>query len=317
MTYSDIKQQIADGTLENFYIFAGEEIEVQRVYINKIAESKKQIIKRIDSVTEAIKFKGLSLLNQSFCYVCRGDVDFQKATDEVWDTLQDKVGENTLIYLPAKLDKRSRFYMHWESRILIFDPLTPQVLTKHIRQYINLSSENCNELIRVCDSDYGRILSEIDKIQQFRKSVGAATDISASCDTYFIQLLNDGTIYQPPTDAIFEWVNAVLAGKPKKAFALWEECIEIGEPSLRLLLVLYQGVKRLLQVQSCEVKDICGNTGLSQWEVNLVKDYIGVYHTGELVAALRNIRELEMGIKTGRIDEEFAVPYAMISLISE
>lgn len=313
MTYSDIKQQIADGNLDNLYIFSGEEIEVQRAYINKIAESKKQIIKRVDSVTEAIKFKGLSLFEQSFCYVCRGDAEFQKASDEVWETIQDKVGANTLIYLPGKLDKRSRFYMHWESRILNFDPMTEQVLTKHIRQHVNLSSENCKELIRVCESDYGRILSEIDKVEQFQ--IGCGADKSA--DTCFIQLLNEGAIYTPPTDAIFDWVNAVLAGKPKKAFALFEECTEIGEPALRLLLVLYQGVKRLLQVQSCEVKDICGNTGLTQWEVNLVKDFVGVYHTGELVAALRNIRELETGIKTGQIEEEFAIPYAMVSLISE
>jgi len=83
------------------------------------------------------------------------------------------------------------------------------------------------------------------------------------------------------------------------------------------LLVLYTGVKRLLQVQSCESKNITESTGLSSWEINLVKDFVGIYRTGELVAALKNIRALEVGIKTGQIQEELSVPFAMVSLLKE
>ena len=310
MTYSDIKGHLLNGTVPNFLIFTGDEREVQRRYIERIAENKKQTIKKIDTMGEALKTQGISLFNQSFCYVCSEDTDFQKA-DQVWENITSMIGSNTLIYQVPKLDKRSKFYGYFENDILVFDHMTEQVLTKHIREQSELSQSACKELIDVCESDYSRILLELDKIRTYVELTGE------TWDTAFYNLLSDGTIYQPPTDAIFEWVDAVLSGKPRQAFKLYDECKELGEPSLRLLLVLYQGVKRLLQVQSCESSNIAESTGLTQWEINSVKDFIGVYRTGELVEALRNIRDLEVGIKTGRIEEGISVPCAMINLIRQ
>jgi DNA polymerase III delta subunit len=310
MTYSDIKGHLLNGTVPNFLIFCGEEREVQRIYINKIAESKKQILKRIDGVGEALKNQGTSLFSQSFCYVCTEDTEFQKA-ESAWDTIRESIGSNTLIYQISKIDKRSKFYGYFSESILMFDYMTEQVLTKHIKERSELSTNACKLLIEVCEYDYSRILSELGKIEAYVNVKGM------KWDTAFFELLNGGAIYRPPTDAIFDWVNAVLSGKPQQAFKLYEECKRLGEPSLRLLLVLYQGVKRLLQVQSCEVSNIAENTGLTQWEINLVKDFVGIYQTRELVEALRNIRDLEVGIKTGQIEEEVSVPCAMINLIRQ
>ena len=311
MTYGEVKTQIRDGTTRALYVFFGEEIEVQNVYVKKIAESAKKVIKRVDTVAEALKYKGEGLLRQSFCFVCRDDTDFQK-NEGAWDKVESLLNGNTLIYIATKVDKRSKFFTHFSGIGLNFEPLSEQVLTKHIRERLPLSKESCAELIRVCEQDYGRVLSEVDKVERYTQSEVGASNV----DIGFKQLLSDGTIYQPPTDAIFKWVDAILLGKPRLAFKLLQECENIGEPALRLLFVLYQGVRRLLQVQSCTAKDISSNTGLSTWEINLVKDKVGVYRTGELVEALRNIKRLETGIKTGEIDEECAVPFAMVSLLS-
>lgn len=311
MTFSDIKQQLKEGKTLPFYVFCGEELEVQRIYINKIAESKNQVVKRVDTVAEVVKSRSGGLFGQSICFVCRDDMDFQK-NEELWDKLESMLNDNTLIYLATKLDKRSKFYSAFDNvfvnRLVVFDHMTEQVLTKHIKEHVNLSTANCKELIRVCEGDYGRILNEIDKIKCFDNEA-----VNVAC----VQLLRDGTIYQPPTDAIFNWVDAVLSGKPILSFKLWQECVDLGEPTLRLLLVLYQGVKRLLQVQSCEAKDVLANTGLSQWEINLVKNHVGIYSNGELVSAMRQIKQLETDIKIGGVEEEYAVPYAMVSLIGE
>ena len=315
MTYTDIKRHLQDGTTPNFIIFTGEEREVQLAYIRKIAESKQQVIKRIDGVGEAFKTQGLSLLGQSVCYVCSEDSEFQKA-ESVWDTINESVGNNTLIYQVPKIDKRSKFYTYFESQILVFDHMTEQVLIKHIKYILPLSTENCKELIAICENDYSRILLEIDKIIEYWEAVNDGV-VTINEDAIFRKFVDEGTIYRPPTDAIFEWVDALLRGQPKRAFRLYEECKELGEPSLRLLLVLYQGIKRLLQVQSCKASNISENTGLSQWEINLVKDKVNIYGTLELVNALKVIRALEKGIKTGQVEEEFTVPYAMVSLLRE
>ena len=308
MTYTDIKKQMMDGKMDSFYIFSGEDIEVQRAYVNKIAEVKGQKVKRVDTVLEATKSKSGGLMSNPVCYVCRDDDDFQK-NESAWDKVEFLLGANTLIYIATKLDKRLKFYSTFENRIVIFDHMSEQILTKHIKQKIDLSTENCKELIRICENDYGRILTEIDKIKQYAGGKLLANDS-------FTHLLNDGTLYQPPEGAIFKWVDAMISGRPKLAFKLYEDCIATGESSLKLLSVLYQGVKRLLQVQSCPTTNVQQVTGLTGWEINLVKNYTGIYETIELVDAMRNIKKLETGIKTGEIDEEYTVPYAMISLLS-
>lgn len=327
MTFSDIKEQIKEHKTLSFYVFSGDEIEVQRIYINKIAESKDQVVRRVDTVAEVVKARSGGLFGKSICFVCRDDMDFQK-NEALWDKLESMLNDNTLIYLATKLDKRSKFYNAidgvFNNRLIVFDHMTEPVLIKHIKEHVNLSTDSCKELIRVCEGDYGRILNEIDKINMFleakyNKPFVPSTDILSMLTTNqaFEKLLADGTIYQPPTDAIFHWVDAVLSGKPILSFKLWQECVDLGEPTLRLLLVLYQGVKRLLQVQTCQARNVSENTGLTQWEINLVKDYVGVYSATELVSALRQIKQLETDIKTGGVEEEYAVPYAMVSLIGE
>ena len=309
MTYGDIKYQLMQGTTDRFFVFGGDEIEVQNIYIRKIADVNNQTIRRIDSVAEVSKSGNRGLLGKSVCFVCRDDADFQK-NESAWDKIESLLKDNTLIYLATKLDKRSKFYSRWDSRIVIFDYMQEPVLLKHIREHIQLSKDNGKELIRMCEGDYGRILTEINKIDSYM----TATDTD-DANKSFEHLVTDGTLYRAPDDAIFDWVDAVLSGKSRLAFQRYQDCLAIGEPSLRLLLVLYQGVKRLLQVQSCETKNIAETTGLTQWEINTVKEHVGVYRIWELVTALNNIKRLETSIKTGGIDEEFAVPFAMVSIL--
>ena len=77
MTFSDIKEQIKEHKTLPFYVFSGDEIEVQRIYINKIAESKDQVVRRVDTVAEVVKARSGGLFGKSICFVCRDDMDFQ------------------------------------------------------------------------------------------------------------------------------------------------------------------------------------------------------------------------------------------------
>lgn len=330
MTYSDIKEQLLNHSTYHFYVFVGDEIEVQRVYTERIANDKGQVIKRVDTVAEAIKAKSGGLLGNSVCYVCRDDLDFQK-NEKLWENIEQLLKENTLIYIATKLDKRSKFYnafngQVFNNRLVVFEHMTEQVLIKHIKEHLNLSTSNCKELIRVCEGDYGRILMELDKVASYfdamecdKPITGVTSDTISfmTTDEAFEKLMKDGAIYQPPSDAIFKWVDTVLSGKPRQSFKLLQECQELGEPTLRLLLVLYQGVRRLLQVQSCQSSNIAETTGLLQWEINKARECVGIYNTVELVESLRQIKAIETGIKTGSIDEEYAIPYAMVSLLGE
>ena len=320
MTVNDLKLQIVSNNLSNkLYIFYGEEYIVQRTYIQKISEVTESDIEYIDSVEDVLSDSGSSLFSFKKCYVCVDDAVLLKSNnlEKDFKNILQALEDNILILQYSKIDKRSKFYnfitkdkdLPFSDFVAVeFEYLHPVVLEKHILEKVKLTPEAVKKLIEVCEQDYGRILLEVDKIDRY------ANCENLFCNEAFTKLLKNKIIYQPPGDMIFSFVDAVLANKPKTAFSLLQECKEIGEPSLRLLLVLFTNIRHLLQVQSCET-NIAETTGLSSWEIRNVQNYQGIYRNSELVRALHLIQETEKGIKTGQIEDAIAVDYVLVNIL--
>ena len=324
MEIADVLNHIKQNDIRSFYIFTGIEIEVQWLYIKQIAKHKNQDVKYVDDFKSIYhKFKNTSFVNKSFCYVMRDDKDLT-GNEKLWVQLTDDFfGGNTVILLLTDLDKRTKFYKHYKDDIVEFKPLPEQLLIKYIQKDSGLGDTSCKKLIDICESNYGRILLEIDKIKMYRDYLnedGYEHDSNNSLpaiyvDSVFEHLLKDGTIYQPPKDAIFDFVDAVMRRQSKRAFELLQESYDCGEATMVLLQVLYNNTKQMLQVQSCTSSDICKSTGLTSWQVKCAKDRIGKWRVGELVNLMRDLREAEVGIKTGQIEEQFAVEYVLVKNI--
>ena len=310
MTVNELKSDILSNNLKNLYIFYGEEYYVQKVYISKIAETKGCDIQYIDSVADISKYSGLSLFDTPKCFVCLDDDKMLKSNNlsADFEKILQILGLNCLILQFSKLDKRSKFYNQVKDAATEFQELHPAVLEKHVKENLEILDVTAKKLAEVCENDYGRCLLEIDKIKNYSQGKNIPNDSA------FAELLKSGTIYQPPKDVIFDFVGAVLARKSNIAFSLLQECKDIGEPSLRLLLVLFTNIKHLLQVQSCE-RNIEETTGLTGWEIRVVSNYQGIYRNSELVNAMKLIREIETGIKMGKIEDAMAVEYALVNIL--
>lgn len=298
-----VKKQIMSGELESFYIFTGEEVEAQRIYINKIAEVSGRTVERVESVAVALRKKAV-LISRPTLYVVRDDKDFMQA-EKAWQEIESLLKDKMLVLQVTTLDKRTKFYNFFKDTIVTFNYMDAEVLYKYVQKEINLSEENTERLISMCERDYGRILLETDKVREYAQIEGVADDVA------FARLVEDGTIYRPPLDAIFDFTDAVLQAKPVKAYELLEDCKAIGEPSLRLISVLYSNMKRVMQVQTCNSQDICKSTGLSQWDVKCARKNLNFWDGADLVYFLKVLQKVEKGIKTGDIDENIAVEYAL------
>ena len=313
MKIVDVKNQIKSKSPKSFYIFTGEELEVINIYINKIAECRNLEVSRIDSISNIYsKFLSKSFVTKNYCYVLRDDKELL-TQEKVWDALTVKgvQGNNIIILVLTTVDKRSKFYKRFQDSIVEFEHLPDTVLIKYIKKEIPLNDKNCKRLIDICESDYSRILLEVDKIKQYAKGFSG----NYGFDNFFQMLVDNGTIYQPPKDAIFDFVDCVLKGKPTKSFELLRNCYGVGESPIVLLSVLYNNVKQVLQVQSCTSKDIAKTTGLSAWQVKCAKEKCGYYSIGDLVYFLKLIRRVEKGIKTGEIEEGIAVDYVLVNMM--
>ena len=133
-------------------------------------------------------------------------------------------------------------------------------------------------------------------------------------DEAFEHLLKDGTIYEPPYDAIFDLVDAILDRKVNKAFDLLQQSYAVGEATMVMLSVLYNNAKAVLQVQTYDGNNLSKATGLTGWQIKNAKPHVGIYSTDTLIYKLQLIQKIESGIKTGKIDEEYAMQYLLTQI---
>ena len=314
MDIATLKAKIKSKQLSGYLIFSGDEWKVQEIYINQISKVTGKEIKRIDSITDIYsQLKNRSFIQKSYIYVVRDDKELQQ-NEKLQQTIVQVLGDNILIHLLTTVDKRTKFYKAYKDVICDFERLSDVTLKKYILKEIKLSERNIQRLIDICEHDYGRILLEIDKIYGFMQ-YAVEHGKSVSHDECFIGLIEDGTIHEPPYDAIFDLVDAILDRNVNRAFNLLQQSYEVGEATMVMLSVLYNNAKALLQVQTYKGNEITKATGLTGWQIKNVKSYVGRYSENELIYIVQLCQKLESGIKTGRIEEEFVMQYLLTHIL--
>lgn len=317
MDVAGLKAHIKSNTLAPILIFTGDEWAVMDIFIKQISKVRDMDVKRVDSISTIVpKLKSTSFIKQNFIYIARDDSVYMQE-EKLQTLLPNVIGDNMYILLLTNVDKRTKFYKANADNIVVFEALPEKMLIKYIDKEIALSEQNCKKLIEVCESSYGRILLEIDKIKKYRTAHGLY-DIDSDdhmADSTFEYLLKNGTIYQPPKDAIFDFVDAILDDDYIRCFDLYEQCKAVGEATLVMISVLYNNAKAVLQVQSCTSKDISKSTGLTGFQIMNAKKHMGKYSNGELVRLMKRCIECEQGIKTGKIEEQFAIEYILVNTV--
>lgn len=317
MDVSTLKAKIKSKQLPSYLIFSGPEWKVQELYIKQISKVTGKEIKRIDDVVNIYhQLKSRSFVTQSFIYIVRDDKELMQ-NEKLQKQLDSILNENMLIHVLTSVDKRTKYYKTYKDTIVEFEQLTDAILKKYIKKEISLSDKNCEVLIDICEHDYGRILLEIDKIKRYKLAgeLMVTVDYQVLEDDCFQMLLKDGTIYEPPYDAIFDLVDAILDRKVNTAFDLLQQAYEVGEATMVMLSVLYNNAKAVLQVQSYQGDNLSKATGLTGWQIKNAKKHMKKYSEKELIYIVQLIQKIESGIKTGRMEESFAMQYLLTHIM--
>ena len=311
MEVIELKNLIKSNTVPNFMVFTGDEYMVQKIYIQQIAKVKNLKVKYIDAVADIVNRLGSkSLFSEYYLYVVRDDKEFMQS-DKV-DDIISKLKSDILILTLTAPDKRLKFIKSYNSSIVDFKPLKSENLKVYIKREIDLSDRNIDILMEICEYNYGRCLLEIDKIKNYiaDKKLDEIEDHYYE-DSVFKKFVEDGTIYVPPRDAVFDFVKAVLKNRPKLAYELLQECKAIGEATLIIISNLYNSAKWTYQVQNCKSNDIEKSTGLTYWQIKNAKECAYVFDDDELEYLMRLCQNVESCIKQGKIAEEIAVDYIL------
>lgn len=304
MEIADLKKQIKSEELDKVYIFHGEEHAVMKVYLNMMAAKKYQLT-YVDSLMDLMSgIRTKALIQNPHLYIIVDDKEFL-TNEKMWEKFKG-LKDDIVVFYYTTTDKRLKFWKHFKDRAVEFKKMDDRILMKYIKQNVPLSDENCQKLIEITDGDYGRILLEIDKMKAYSKAEAITPDGS------FETLMKEQVIYVQPQDAIFDFVAAVLERQPAKAYNLLQQSKAIGEANLTLISVLYNNIKILLQVQSA--KDY-KTLGLNGFVLKNTLPYRNNYTNGELVKALKLLRNIEKGIKTGSMPDDLSIEYFLVQVI--
>ena len=315
MKLPDLQKQIVSKNIDHVLLLFGEEVAIMDIYLDKIYKTTGGDVFRFDSVKEAYA----KLVQRRITaggprlFVVRDDKDFLKA-DKEWAkvfTAADN-GADYLILIYSSMDRRSKFFKQHQEKLCEFEKLSSSVLAGYINRLLpGMTASETEQFAQVCECGYSRILLEADKVKHYAKvsrlEYGDA----------FRDLLKQGVIYQPIGDITFLFTDAILTRNKRDTAKYLLQAKAIGESEILTLSVLYNGFKQILMVQGLgrDQSEPCKRTGLTPWQVKMAKEKQGHYSIAELVNALKVIRFVERGIKTGAIDADVAVEYVIVNIM--
>lgn len=319
MKLPDLQKQIVSNNIDHVLLLFGEEVAIMDIYLDKIYKATGGDVFRFDSVKEAYaKLVQRRITTRgSRVFVVRDDKDFLKA-DKEWGKVftAAESGVDYLILIYSTMDRRSKFFKQNQERLCEFEKLSSSVLSRYIDKLLpGMSAKEKEQFAEVCECNYSRILLEADKVKHYAHSSNCK--VSQDYGLCFRELLKQGVIYQPIGDITFLFTDAILTRNKKDTAKYLQQAKAIGESEILTLSVLYNGFKQILMVQGLgrDQSEPSKRTGLTPWQVKMAKEKQGHYSIAELVNALKVIRFVEKGIKTGAIDADVAVEYVIVNIM--
>lgn len=309
MLVVDLKNQIVNNQLDNFYVFSGVEEGIMGVYVAQICKRTNMVRKVSDSVDEVYKdITSKSLLNQACVHVIREDSAFLK-DEKAWDTFKAQIRNGIVILIYPNLDKKIKFYKFFENDVIQFEPMAAEVLKAYIQQKIKLNEDWCLELIKNCNSSYSRIMSEVDKIDCISKA------LNTDADCAYRRLMFDNAIHVEKTFDVFKYVDAIMSRDYDEAF---DKLNFVKEQKIEILLtsLLYTNFRSLMiYLNDGGGQGVCDRTGLSMWQIKGCGLSSKHYKALEAEVITEFLHKCEMGLKTGSVPTDNFVEYLLVNIL--
>lgn len=307
MELVELNKQLRTNNIGNFYIFTGDEIGLQNVYLKQFGEYK-----RVDTVSEVLSkltTRGFGF-NKSTkeVYVVRDDLDFlnNKHLEENIKQLE-KAKLGTLIVQITTANKKAAWYKTWNYYVIEFKKLTPTQLIHQIQHYnLTTDKKTLEYFVYACNNDYTTIMNEIDKYNRL-KAAGIYNDFTINTLMDMMPIKYDYTV--------FDLVDMILSSNCK-AINVLDYLLSQNSNPLGILSLLYQNIsKAILVIGHKGQQGITEKTGLPYWQIKKILNTTKI-SPGGLLAALRFIQQYDNGIKSGKYAPEVGVQCCILNILN-
>lgn len=292
----DLQTQIREGSLLPFYIFTGEEIELQNIYLKQMGN-----VIRVDRVADIYNKITSKLISGKFAvYVVRDDMDFIKS-EKTWSSISDRIRNAVLVIQVTTPNKCKKFIKELNDCVVEFNHMT----TKQLLNVVNMdcSVSNKQYFIEACNNDLNTINNYLDIFKR-----AGIKELNKKIVDEYIPTKEDVTVFQ--------LADAVMRKDEQLTFRLLDRLLEDKNNVMGIIYAIYSQLHKCVLVEGYRgEKNISKVTGINSWICNnILRD--NRIEPSKLLTALRLVQKYDKGIKTGKYDGVIACYSLIVEILS-
>ena len=292
----DLQGQIREGNLLPFYIFTGEEIELQNIYLKQMGN-----VVRIDRVADIYNKITSKLISGKFAvYVVRDDMDFIKS-EKTWGSISNKIRNAVLVVQVTTPSKCKKFIKELNNCVVEFNHMT----TKQLLNVVNMdcSVSNKQYFIEACNNDLNTINNYMDI---FKRS--GIKELNKKIVDEYIPTKEEVTVFQ--------LADAIMKKDEQLTFRLLDQLLEDKNNAMGIIYAIYSQLHKCVLVEGYRgEEDIAKITGINSWICNNILRYNRI-EPAKLLTALRLVQKYDQGVKTGKYEGVVACYSLIIEILS-
>ena len=292
----DLQGQIREGNLLPFYIFTGEEIELQNIYLKQMGN-----VVRIDRVADIYNKITSKLISGKFAvYVVRDDMDFIKS-EKTWGSISNKIRNAVLVVQVTTPSKCKKFIKELNNCVVEFNHMT----TKQLLNVVNMdcSVSNKQYFIEACNNDLNTINNYLDI---FKRS--GIKELNKKIVDEYIPTKEEVTVFQ--------LADAIMKKDEQLTFRLLDQLLEDKNNAMGIIYAIYSQLHKCVLVEGYRgEEDIAKITGINSWICNNILRYNRI-EPAKLLTALRLVQKYDQGVKTGKYEGVVACYSLIIEILS-
>lgn len=292
----ELQGQIREGNLLPFYIFTGEEIELQNIYLKQMGN-----VVRIDRVADIYNKITSKLISGKFAiYVVRDDMDFIKS-EKTWGSISNKIRNAVLVVQVTTPNKCKKFIKELNNCVVEFNHMT----TKQLLSVVNMKGSVSNKqyFIEACNNDLNTINNYLDI---FKRS--GIKELNKKIVDEYIPTKEEVTVFQ--------LADAIMKKDEQLTFRLLDQLLEDKNNAMGIIYAIYSQLHKCVLVEGYRgEEDISKITGINSWICNNILRYNRI-KPAKLLTALRLVQKYDQGVKTGKYEGVVACYSLIIEILS-
>lgn len=166
----DLKQEILEGKINNFYVFYGEDYGIRKHYIDKLSTFFPSTITadKFEDIRDIIVSKSLFSIKRLI--VIYDDRNFAKSSNEVISTFIKRLKDYCVIFVYEEELPNTNLFKNFSDYITYFPIVQNNIALEFVEGEVSILQSNKEELIKNCENNYNNILLESNKIKNLSQA---------------------------------------------------------------------------------------------------------------------------------------------------